>query len=409
MKQKQQLYQAELIKHLYYGGSLSCAELSELSEKSLPLTTQMLNHLQERKLVQETGLANSTGGRRPQTYSLVADKMLIVAVAMDQMVTRISLLDMQNREVVPSVQHTLLLTQNGNSLAQLGAILNKFLDSIAEYRSRVIGIGIGMPGFVDVKRGINHSFLKTQNGNITGYLEQATRLPVFIDNDSSLVALAEYKFGAARGSNNVMVVNLGWGTGLGMIVEKHLFRGDSGFAGEFSHIPLFTNNKLCSCGKIGCLETEASLKVLFQKIVESITSGAATSIHNLNVNDINLAVNTILDAAVAGDRLAVSVLTEIAHNVGRGIAILIHIMNPGQVVLSGIGASAGNLWLAPIYQAINENCIPKIAENTTITVSKLGKTAEIIGAAALVIESLSRQDVLKILNAHAMAKAPLLS
>ena len=403
MKQKQQTYQAEMIQHLYYGGSLSCAELSDLSEKSLPLTMQTLNKLLDQGLVQETGLATSTGGRRPQTYSLQADKMFIVGVAMDQMSTRISLLDLENNEVVPPVEQTLLIVQNDNALEELGTILKNFLKLVGTYRERIIGIGIGMPGFVDQARGINHSFLHTEHGNITSYLGQVTHLPVFIDNDSSLVALAEYKFGAARGSNNVMVVNLGWGTGLGMIVDKHLFRGHSGFAGEFSHIPLFTNNKLCSCGKIGCLETEASLKVIFQKIVESITGGAATSIRNLSVNDINQAISTILQAAVSGDRLAVSVLAEVAYNVGRGIAILIHIMNPDRVILSGNGASAGNLWLAPVFQAINENCIPKISENTTVAVSKLGKKAEIIGAAALVIENMHRLHHSKILATPAHA------
>lgn len=398
MKGKQQLYKKEMIRQLYFGGSLSCAELSELTGKSLPLATKTLNELVDCGLVQPTGLANSTGGRRPNTYSLVADTMYVLAVAMDQLTTRVALLDMHNNQIGSTAEYALPLANNDHALAELGEILRRHLDQAPIPRKQIIGIGIGMPGFVDVTKGINHSFLKNPGGSLTSYLESVTQLPVFIDNDSSLMALAEYRFGAARGNHNVMVVNIGWGTGLGMIVNGALFRGDSGFAGEFSHIPLFTNNKLCSCGKLGCLETEASLKVLVQMAQEEIRKGKMTSMRQLSTTDTNKAATQILDAAISGDRLAVDLLSEVAYNIGRGIAILIHIMNPGMVVLSGRGAAAGNLWLAPVYQAINENCIPKIAENTSVVVSNLGKKAEVIGAAALVMESLDRSGLMKTLN-----------
>src|SRR5690606_39883145 len=96
-------------------------------------------------------------------------------------------------------------------------------------------------------------------------LIQRLGLPVYMDNDSSAIAIAELHFGAAKGLRDVMVVNVGWGIGLGMIVNGTLFRGHNGFAGEFSHIPLSDSNNLCSCGKRGCLEVDASLLVLTRK------------------------------------------------------------------------------------------------------------------------------------------------
>jgi predicted NBD/HSP70 family sugar kinase len=94
----------------------------------------------------------------------------------------------------------------------------------------------------------------------------------------------------------------------------------------------------------------------------------------------------IMEAAIKGDTFAVELFSEAGYNIGRGAAILIHLLNPKSIVLSGRGAAAGKLWLAPVQQAINEHCIPKLAEHTEITISTLGYQAELFGAAALVME-----------------------
>lgn len=250
-----------------------------------------------------------------------------------------------------------------------------------------------MPGFIDVTKGINHSFLKTENGNsIVSTIENTVGVPVFIDNDSSLIALAELKFGAARNKQTVMVVNVGWGVGLGMIIKGELFRGNNGFAGEFSHIPLFTNNKMCSCGKSGCLETEASLFIVTEKAIEGLQQGKASMLKNLTLEHAEDSSREIMEAAIKGDKYAIELLSESGYNIGRGIAILIHLLNPELIILSGRGSVGGKIWLAPIQQAINEHCIPKIAENTQLEISSLGFHAELIGGAALVMDHFNTID-----------------
>src|SRR5690606_10574704 len=119
----------------------------------------------------------------------------------------------------------------------------------------------------------NHSYFHVDNGNLKDYLSDKFEIPVFIDNDSSAIALAELHFGAARGMKEVMVVNMGWGIGLGMIINGSLYRGHNGYAGEFSHIPLSQSDNLCSCGKRGCLEVDASLWVIASKAQEAIENG----------------------------------------------------------------------------------------------------------------------------------------
>jgi predicted NBD/HSP70 family sugar kinase len=389
---KQDSYKRNIIKHLYFSGQLSCAELSQLTDKSLPLTTKVLNELIEEGSVQELGYALSTGGRRPQTYSLKSDLMYVVAVAMDQLITRMAIVDMRNNLIGQVEKVELTLNNNPKAAEELRKNILKFIEKSSIPKSKIAGIGIGMPGFIDVLKGINHSFLKISEGSIVSYIESEVGLPVLIDNDSSLIALAELRLGEAKNRQNVMVININWGVGLGMILNGELFRGYNGFAGEFSHIPLFTNNKMCSCGKSGCLETETSLLVVAEKAVEGLKKGKVSRLKNLVLENIEETAAAIMDAADKGDKFAVELFSEAGYNIGRGVAILIHLLNPELIVLSGRGAGVGKLWLAPIQQAINEHCIPKIAENTEIKISSLGFQAELIGAAALVMENFDMLD-----------------
>lgn len=386
MLDKQTIYRRSIIKHLYFTSPLSCADLSLLTEKSVPLTARVLNELIEEGYVLETGLASSSGGRRPQMYSLQTNLMYVVSVAVDQLITRIAMMDMQNNYVGEVEKLELVLSNDPSVLEELAAHIDAYITRSGITKDKIAGIGIGMPGFVDVKKGINHSFLKVKEGSIVTYIESVTGLPVLIDNDSSLVALAEFKLGMAKGKKNVMVLNIGWGIGLGMILDGALFRGDNGFSGEFSHIPLFTNNKICSCGKMGCLETETSLLVIAQKAINGLQQGKLSILKDLTLDHVEDTARLILEAALRGDKFAIEIISEAGYNIGRGLAILVHLLNPGTIVLSGRGSIGGKLWLAPVQQALNEHCIPKIAENLEVRISSLGYQAELVGAAALVME-----------------------
>ncbi len=274
---------------------------------------------------------------------------------MDQFITRIAIMDMLNRPVTDVVKVELALHDNPAALSILVPEIEKIIKSSGIDRKKIAGVGIGMLGFIDNKKGINYSFpmIEGSNKNIPEYLHEKLGLPVYIDNDSSMVALAELRFGASRDRKNTMVINLGWGVGLGMVLDGQLFRGNNGFAGEFSHIPLFNNNKLCSCGKSGCLETEVSLLVLIDKgQKEGLAAGRKSTIAaEFPSGDPEVDCENILKAAFNGDKFAIELLSEIGYHIGRGIAILIHLTNPGHIILSGRGSIGGKLWLAPVQQS----------------------------------------------------------
>ncbi len=304
-------------------------------------------------------------------------------------------MDLHNKYVTDRVEFELPLDKNPDALSILTKKIDDVINKSGIVKSKIAGIGIGMPGFVDAIKGINYTFLPAEGTSINQYISERVKLPVYIDNDSSLIALAELKFGSARKKKNAMVINVSWGIGLGLILNGELFRGHNGFAGEFSHLPLFDNNKLCECGKTGCLETEASLLVVIEKACKSLKEGKLSLLKELPANHFEQACEAIMDAAGKGDKLAVELLSEAGYTIGRGVAILIHLLNPEIVILSGRGSAAGKIWLAPIQQALNEHCIPRLGANTEIQISALGYHAELIGAAALVMEHYEKDAVKK--------------
>jgi len=385
------LYKKKIIKELYFAKTLSCSDLSLLTKKSLPLTTKMVNELIEEGYIIETGYAPSTGGRRPQMYSLRPDMLYVVAVAMDQLFTRIVIMDMHMGNVTDCEKFELRLDKNPQALDILAEKIEHHIQRSGIKKDKIAGIGIGMPGFVDAKKGLNYSFLESDRG-IPQYLMEKLKVQIHIENDSSLIALAEYRFGAAKDKKSAMVINLSWGIGLGLVMNGELFRGHEGLAGEFSHIPLFSNNKLCSCGKSGCLETEASLLVVVEKAKEGIRQGRVTTLTpEILAADLDKASMAVIKAAERGDKFAVELVSEAGYHIGRGVAILIHLLNPEAIVLSGRGSLAGKIWRIPLQQALNEHCIPRLSANTAIELSVLGFNAELIGAAALVMDNYEKE------------------
>lgn len=387
--QRQDQLKKAVFKLLYYKGALSLAEMSTYTGKSVPNITSIMNGLMKEGYVVEHGLAPSTGGRRALKYRLNKKmKKYIVAVAMDQFITRIAIYNLVNEVAYPETAFSLSLQDNPKAFEQLCVAIERYITASNIRAAHIMGVGIGMPGFIDIENGVNASFLTSNDSmGLRDRLAQRLGMPIFIENDSSSIAIAELHFGAAKDMQDVMVVNMGWGIGLGMIVNGSLFRGHNGYAGEFSHIPLSHTNKLCSCGKRGCLEVDASLLVAVENAKQAIANGTTSSLQKLFADNSKAEGDHLIDAARKGDQLAVASLSDAAFMMGKGIATLIHIMNPERVILSGRGAATGKLLLPPVQRAINEFCIPKLVENTSVVVSGLGYQAELLGAASLVIEN----------------------
>jgi predicted NBD/HSP70 family sugar kinase len=383
----------QIIQQLYYEKVLSCSEFCPLIDKSFPIVNKALNYLIEGDFIIKKGHAVSSGGRRPLTYALNTSKLYIVTVAIDQLSTRIGICNLLNEYIAPVNITSMVLETDSNLLIMLTELINNCIVNSGIDKNNIIGIGIGMPGLIDHKKGINYTYLNAGAKTFTQYITDVVKLPVHIDNDSNLVALAELKFGKARNLKEAMVINFSWCIGLGLIINGHIYRGYDGFAGEFSHIPITENGELCSCGKLGCLQAEASLLTIIDKATESLKNGQRSSLQNnikpgQTVMDKGMA---IIEAAGNGDQFASQLISEAAYKIGRGMAMLIHIMNPRAIIISGYSALLERLLLAPIQQALNKHCIPRMVDNARIEISDIGANAQLLGAAILVIKNLNRK------------------
>ena len=381
-----------IIKRLYFDKALSCAELSEILDKSIPSVSKAVNELIEEGFVIEQGYAPSSGGRRPLMYALLPSAMYIVTVAMDQLSTRIQMVDLLNTPVADIALNELKLFANPHALSTLIDYINDYIAATGIAKDKIAGIGIGMPGFIDAAEGINYTYLDAAGQSLTQLITAQTGVPAYIENDSSLIALAEQKFGIAKNHKDVMVINLGWGIGLGMIINGEIYRGHNGFAGEFSHIPLSEDGALCTCGKRGCLEAEASMLVVAEKAIKGIKKGHISSLKHTDKDQSKLVGNAIMEAANNGDQFAIELLSDAGYKIGKALAILIHIMNPESIVLSGRGAIVGKILLAPMQQALNKYCIPRLVSSTELLISDLGFNAELIGTAVLVMENFDKEN-----------------
>ena len=380
-----------IIKSLYFDKAMSCAELSELFDKSFPSIAKAVNELIDEGFVVEQGYAPSSGGRRPLMYAINASALYILAIAMDQLSTRIQLVDLLNHPVADLMMFELKLADNEGALDVLVNNINNYLENTGISKDKIAGIGIGMPGFINPAKGINYTYLDSGFKSLTQYIAESTGLNVYLDNDSSLIALAEQKFGIAKWQKEVMVINIGWGIGLGMIVNGEIFRGRNGFAGEFSHIPLSDDGALCECGKQGCLEAEASMLVVSKRAIVGIKQGRITSLKQIDVAHSKQMGDAIMEAANNGDQFAIELFADAGIKIGKALAILIHIMNPQTIVLSGRGAKVGKILLAPIQQALHKYCIPRLSKGTELLISELGFDAELVGAAVLVMENFDKE------------------
>jgi len=380
--------QSYILKELYYESPQSIASLSTRINKSVPLVTKTIQQLLEKELIKDNGLAPSNGGRRANLFALNQKNLpYILLIAIDQHNIYLSLFNFSNTDVKKNKQISIAVNESTSFTRSLISEIDNFLVNM-DIQS-ITAISITMPGFVNNELGLNTSYPSTDDrSQVRKIIEDKYNKPTFIENDSTAIAIAEHKFGLAKDIKNVLVVNLNWGVGLGMIINDKLFKGSSGFAGEFSHIPLSNTNKICSCGKRGCLEVEASLEAVISNVMEKIKKGDTTILSTKKEIDIN----DILSAGNNGDQLAIESIGAIGYTLGKGISTLIHIINPEKIIISGFGAKMGKFLMPQVQSAILEYSIQRLSANTKIEISTLN-SPQLIGTMATAVGNLDWKSI----------------
>ena len=391
---KRYLLKKKIIRHLYLNGPKSNPEICKSTNMSSPTITGLLNELIEQGFVEEVGAGTSSGGRRPNMYGLNGESRYVVGIDISRYDTRIAIFNINNELVAPITEFTILLAEEDKLFDRVQEALNEVIESTGIDYKKVIAIGIDMPGLIDSHRGINYTHMQ-QNGkaSLAEVFAQKLGKPCFLENDARVMALGEYRFGLARGRNNVMCLKVSWGVGLGMILNGRVYHGTTGFAGEFGHIQMIPDGELCTCGKRGCLETVSSAKALTRFAQDGLSQGRVSILSDKLAGQIEkINARDVIEAAKSGDEFSIHILSKIGRELGRGLAMLIHLMNPEAIIIGGMMAQAEQYITAPIQHAINKYCIPNISKETEILVSELRNQSGVMGAAALVWEHLLAEN-----------------
>ncbi len=249
-------------------------------------------------------------------------------------------------------------------------------------------VGIGSPGPLDTRSGV---VLFTPN--LPGWdhvplrdrLSDALGRPAVLENDANAAAYGEFRCGAGRDVDDMVLLTLGTGVGGGLVLGGRLFRGTSDTGAELGHVIVQRGGRPCGCGARGCLEAYASATAVVAWTRERLAAGEASSLADTE----DLTCKTVFDAADAGDALAAAIVAETADYLATGIASILHVLNPPRVVLTGGMMGAGDAWLERIRAGVRATAFQRAADVCDIRWSVLGGDAGILGA-ALAAEAFDR-------------------
>jgi predicted NBD/HSP70 family sugar kinase len=381
-------------------GPLSRTDIARLSGLSLATVSSLTGELLNEGFAQETGEAESTGGRRPVLLRLNPRGGYVVGLKLTEESIVSAVTDLEANVLYSRVTPVAGADEVDAGLAALRAAVEETLRESGVPREKVIGIGIGLAGVIDSQAGVCRysPFLRWRDVQICDPIEQHFHLPVFIENDVNTLTIAEQWFGVGHGVRHFLVVTLGRGIGLGIVLNGQFYAGARGGAGEFGHITLEIDGPLCDCGKRGCLEALAADPALVRMAYDAVQTGAPDAggpLRRVLERTGRLTVDDIWQAAGAGDAQARAVLDRAGHYLGLGIAQLVNILNPQLIILAGEGVRGGEARLKPVRDAVQQHTLPSLASDLKLAVEPSGDEAWARGAACLVLGELFKHPIHK--------------
>ena len=273
--------------------------------------------------------------------------------------------------------------------AFLDALARHIHELVAEGEKRkivVTGVGIGAPGPIDVKKGFVYFFPNIpgwKNTPLKDILEKKLRLPVRVDNDANVMALAEFLFGAGKGAADLIALTLGTGIGGGLVIGGKLFHGPAYSAAEIGHLIINEKGPLCACGDRGCVEAYVGNGYFTREVKKRLNGGAKSVLMKWIRAGSELTPLLVAQAAKRGDRFSKEVWNETGEHLGTALAGLVNILNPQKIILGGGIAQNGNVLFRPVIRTIRKKAFPIAARSVKVIPAKLGVDAGLVGAAAL--------------------------
>ncbi len=262
----------------------------------------------------------------------------------------------------------------------------EFLKGARKSGFRVAGVGIGAPGPIDVERGFVYFFPNIpgwKNTPLKAWLQKRVKLPVYVDNDANVMALAEFLYGNGRGTRDMIALTLGTGVGGGLVINGKLFHGPRYSAAEIGHLVINENGPRCSCGSHGCIETYVGSGFFVKEVQKRLRLGGKSVLKRWLREGKELSPYLVSEAAKKGDAFSREIWHETAAHLGTALAGLVNILNPEKIVLGGGVAQNKKFFFRAVEAAIRKKAFPIAAQSVKVMPAALGVDAGLIGAAAL--------------------------
>jgi predicted NBD/HSP70 family sugar kinase len=370
-----------VIEALRERSTASRSDLARITGLSRTTITSLVADLEQRGIIveQPAGENKPLGrGRPPTLLRLDPSVGAAVGVYFDHAHLSVAAADLSWRVLA---ERRLDLDVDHSAAASLDAaieLVDQVLDDAGLGREDVIGVGMGLSGPIDLTGVVDHTVILPDWAglNAAAELERRLGLPVSVDNDANLGALAEVATGAGRGLSDVIYVMVSSGIGSGLVLGGRLHRGAAGFAGELGHVFVVEKGALCRCGNRGCLETVASTDAVLALLRPAHGDG--------------LTIPDVLDLIEAGDRGATRVVYDAGRAIGRVLATLATCLDPQAIIVGGELSPAGEPLLNGIRDAIERYARPGVSRSLEVKAGVLGDWAEVLGALALVISDTER-------------------
>ena len=364
---------------------ISRAEIARRTGLSRSTVTEIVDDLLPTGLVAEVGIGPSRGGRPPIVLEFNYQAGCILGVDMGAAHVAVALLDLRGQ--ILSWQHRAhpVRTDPEGTRALINELCAASLAARPGSRKLLVGVGIAVPCPVDPNHPDRFSeiVLPDWQGR-SGFKAIASRfkVPLMVDNDANLGALAERWWGAGRGIDDFAYVKVATGVGSGHFVLGKVYRGATGVAGEIGHVAIDPYGKPCICGLRGCLATLVGAPALVERARELLARHPKSVLA-----DRAITIDSIEDAALAGDALGLEIVHEAAGHLGIAIAGLLNLMNPRLVILGGGLSRLGDLLLDPLRDVTRSRTLISSLSAANVKTSELGPRSIAVGAATFVLDA----------------------
>ncbi|HXD28697.1 MAG TPA: ROK family transcriptional regulator [Arthrobacter sp.] len=366
------LNQQRIIDCLLAGPSTQ-ADLARQTGLSTATVSNIVKFMQTAGLV--TTEPTTSSGRRALNVKLISDGAIAIGIDFGRRHLRVVFASL-NYQIVAEKTVILPLGHGAeDGISAAADLIAELLDQTGLGPSALIGAGVGIPGPIDRRSGTvaQGAILPEWVGlNILERLEEVLDLPVVVDNDANLGALAEVTWGPHNGLENLVFIKIGSGIGAGLIINGSPYYGNVGITGEIGHATVLEHGAACRCGNRGCLETVASTTVMINLLSRSAVPPETAE--------------DVVEQARAGATAAVRVVDDAGMAVGQALGNIANLLNPEVIVVGGPLAGLGDLLLEPIRRGLLRHAVPVVGESTSVVMSSLGDRAESLGAAALAFQ-----------------------